>query len=114
MIYSKFSYLFLLAIIIILLIIYFNLFKIVMINGESMTPFINNGDIVLIKKENTYKVGDIIMFTYNDINFIKKIEVNYSDTAYYVNGTHNNSVSSYLLGNISHKNVIGKYYAKIY
>ena len=38
--------------------------------GSSMLPYINVGDLVIVKKENSYKVNDVISFKTNE-NFVK-------------------------------------------
>ncbi len=37
--------------------------------GTSMLPYINVGDLVIVKKEDNYKVGDVISFITNE-NFV--------------------------------------------
>lgn len=50
--------------------------------GSSMLPYINVGDLVIVKKENSYKVNDVISFKTNE-NFVNTHRVISIKSGYY-------------------------------
>lgn len=80
------------------------LFRTLIVKSNSMYPILSKGDIILIKKSNNYKKGDII--TYEDENFLithRVIEI--KDNYFCTKGDNNNSEDNDL---ISLENVKGK------
>lgn len=50
------------------------LFPVLQVNGNSMEPFLNNGDIIIaLKPKKLVKRGDIIAFYYNDKVLLKRV-----------------------------------------
>lgn len=45
----------------------------IQIHGDSMEPEYTNGDIVLVKAQPQIDIGQIGIFTVNDIGYIKKL-----------------------------------------
>jgi signal peptidase I len=43
------------------------------IYGKSMTPTLNNGEIVVLVKTSNYKTGDVIAFYYNNKILVKRV-----------------------------------------
>jgi len=44
------------------------------VNGDSMTPEYNDGDVVLVSQQPSVDIGDIGIFIYNGEGYIKKLE----------------------------------------
>ena len=84
------------------------MFKILRVQGESMTPEYQDGDFVLIFKSKQPKLGDVIVF-YNQFygTLIKRIE-KITEQGIYVIGTGENSLDSRRLGPVSPDKVQGK------
>ncbi len=55
------------------LIIFFTFFKIIIISGQSMSPTLNDHQIVLILKTKNIKKNDIIVFSFNNQELIKRV-----------------------------------------
>lgn len=90
------------------------MFRLIKVTGESLSPFLKDGDYVLItttpfllKKINR---GDLVVFHHDDVGMmIKKVAyVDPSLDALFVIGTHPSSVDSKQLGPISNNSIIGK------
>jgi nickel-type superoxide dismutase maturation protease len=90
------------------------MFRLIKVTGESLSPFLKDGDYVLIttapfllKRINR---GDLVVFHHDEVGMmIKKVAyVDPSLDALFVLGTHPSSVDSKQLGPISNKSVIGK------
>ena len=80
----------------------------------SMEPAINTGDLIFVKKENSYEVGDVITFQSGSGDGGKvithRIEAMNEDGTYVTKGDAN-SVSD--VDVVSKENVIGKYFFRI-
>ena len=72
------------------------------VNGNSMQPTINNNDIITIKKQENYYIGDILVFLYKDAELLAhrllKIDKNY-----YCKGDN-----SFRLEDIKEDQILGK------
>jgi phage repressor protein C with HTH and peptisase S24 domain len=44
------------------------------VNGDSMIPEYNNGDIVLVSRQPSLDIGDVGIFIHNGEGYIKKFE----------------------------------------
>ena len=44
------------------------------VNGDSMTPDYNDGDIVLVSQQPSVDIGDVGIFIYNGEGYIKRLE----------------------------------------
>lgn len=79
----------------------------VIVSG-SMEPELNIGDLIIVKKENDLKEGDIISFWYGEsvvTHRITKIEKENGKNIYTTKGDRNNVEDS---GTITDENIIGK------
>lgn len=68
--------------------------SIVIVNGDSMTPLLKNGQFVLMRKiKNVYERFDVIVFKRNNITYVKRIvglpneSVKYKDNCLLINNT---------------------------
>lgn len=105
--FQKFSYIFLTIILFLLICTTSGIFKYrsFVIATGSMTPNINKGDMVIIKKltdeeKNNLKVGDVIAFNMDDRVVVHRIIKKYSTSSgvfYNTKGDNNNSADGYLL-----------------
>lgn len=66
--------------------------NILTVKSGSMIPTLNVNDIVIIKKERTYKIGDIVTYNYNNECLIThRIISKQEDGTYKTKGDNNNS-----------------------
>lgn len=74
------------------------------INGTSMRPLLNKGDIVTLKKIDKLKKGDIVLFIRNDNSFVlhRIIKIN-KNNSYNIVGDHQVKIEK----NILDKQLIG-------
>jgi signal peptidase I len=90
------------------------MFRIIKVTGESLSPEFQEGDFVLTAKIpflfSSFQQGDILVFKHPDYGRLIKIvdRVENDATAYFVVGTHPNSLDSHRLGLIKQENIIGK------
>ncbi len=86
----------------------FFMFRILRIQGESMSPEYQAGDFVLIRRTSQPKAGDVIVF-HNQLygTLIKKVE-KITDDGIYVIGTGEHSLDSRRLGPVNPDKVLGK------
>lgn len=88
--------------------------RIVKVTGDSLTPYVREGDFVLISKIpfllNSLKVGDIIVFEHSTYGrLIKRIERFSADGALiFVIGSHEWSVDSRQFGPVDRSTILGK------
>jgi phage repressor protein C with HTH and peptisase S24 domain len=76
--------------------------------GDSMTPYLNDNDLIAVWKSNKYKSGDIIGFKFDGQILIKRIS-RIKDNQYYVLGDNpDNSLDSRKFGWVSNNNIIFK------
>lgn len=91
----------------------FTSYSLSIIKGDSMHPLISDGDVIILEKSKTYEVGDIVIFVIDNRTLIKKVIEKKNDD-YFVLGMQTNSFDSRIYGTIKNKQIIGKYYAKIF
>lgn len=87
-----------------------NIFTVI---SGSMEPKISIGDVIITKKANEIKEGDIIAFEHSNIitvHRVNKIAQENGKTLYQTKGDNNNTVDENL---ISRDNIIGVYFFKI-
>lgn len=88
--------------------------KLLKVSGASLEPDYQDGDFVLISKIPIIfkyaRAGDVIVFHHEVYGtLIKRIERFVPEqNAYYVLGTHQDSIDSRLIGLVSKKDVVGK------
>lgn len=91
---------------------FFNTFKIIKVNGQSMSPLYQSGDYLLIKKVNSnrLKAGDTIIFHHCDYGLMVKEILNIAPhkEVVLVRGINTASMTSLKIGPISYKNIMGK------
>ncbi len=56
-----------------LLLIYGFGFKPYSVQSASMSPAFNKGDLIIVKKAKTYKVGDVLQFNYSGLNISHRL-----------------------------------------
>ena len=79
-------------------------FKILVVKSGSMYPSINIGDIVIIKKQDNYKIGDIISYKEENYLITHRI-VGMKNNDFITKGDFNNSIDEI---EVNKKNVKGK------
>lgn len=90
------------------------MFRILKISGDSLNPYLSDGDFVLTSKIpikfNWLKVGDIVAFQHPSFGLlIKRIDLIDSYTKqYFLLGTQPNSIDSRVLGLIDEQDLVGK------
>ena len=84
------------------------MFKVLRIQGDSMSPEYQHGDFVLILRTSQPKVDDVIVF-HNQLygTLIKRVE-KITEQGIYVVGTGENSLDSRRLGPVNPDKVQGK------
>lgn len=88
------------------------------IGSGSMSPNIQKGDIVIVKKINSQEIkdlkeGDVLVFRYHDkivVHRVIEIEKGESDYTFQTKGDHNNSKDSWI---ITERDLVGKVQFKI-
>lgn len=90
------------------------MFRILRISGDSLYPFLTDGDFVLTSKIpiwlNLLKVGDIVAFMHPNLGLlIKRIDlIDRRTKQYFLLGTQPNSIDSRLLGLIDEQDLVGR------
>lgn len=89
------------AVILLILILFSLEFKVIIVSGQSMSPSYNNGQVVLIKKDNRVKTGDAVVFVYDNVQYIKRVVAESGDKIEQKNGFVylNNIRTSYVTQN---------------
>ena len=88
--------------------------QVMKVTGESLSPFFETGDYVLIAKApfllRSLHVGDILVFRHAAYGvMIKRLEQVSPDGAeFFMLGTHPDSTDSRQFGPVARKNIIGK------
>lgn len=59
------------------------------IKSGSMQPILNIGDIIIIKKQNDYEIGDIITYNFNDEYFVTHRIIEKIDKDFITKGDNN-------------------------
>lgn len=84
------------------------------VESGSMTPTINKGDFILVKRQDSYTVGDIITFRTgpinNEYNNTHRIITLKEDNTFITKGDFNNVED---VDPVTYENIIGKYISKI-
>ena len=89
------------------------MFRIIKIEGESMSPDYNNGDFVIVTRLplllNTVKINSVLVFTTQNYGIlIKKIsDIDRVKKKYFFKGSNKNSVTTEMIGAIDKKDIIG-------
>lgn len=115
--------------IIIILVILLKIFVItpIRVNGTSMNPTLEEGDIMLLNKlsRNSIKRFDIVVIDHNDDDIIKRViglpgdKIEYKDNKLYVNGkkvkenftkNKDEKLNDYSIESLEHKTVPKNYY----
>ncbi len=84
------------------------MFKILRIQGESMTPEYQHGDFVLIRRISRPKINDVIVFENQLYGILIKCVEKITEQGIYVLGTGENSLDSRRLGPVNPAKVHGK------
>lgn len=90
------------------------MFQLMKVTGESLSPFFETGDYVLIAKASflwgRLRCGDILVFRHVVFGvMIKRLEqVSADDDELFLVGTHPESTDSRQFGPVLRKNIIGK------
>ena len=83
-----------------------------MVEGDSMTPTINNGAIVLVMRLATYSVGDIVMADHpyrSSVKILKRVAKIEPNGALHLIGDNSaESTDSRTFGAVSIESIIGK------
>lgn len=88
--------------------------EIIKVSGESMSPTLQDGDLVLIDKTSPVRLGDIIVLNHpiSDYLIIKRItgiKKHGNETVYYVMGDNrSNSIDSRNFGYIKEEHIEGR------
>ena len=89
------------------LIIFFTFFKIIIISGQSMSPTLNDHQIVLILKTKNIKKNDIIVFSFNNQELIKRV-IGIEGEYFVIGDNFNASTDSRSFGIINNDIIEGK------
>ena len=109
------------------LLIKFYIFTPIRVNGTSMNPTLEEGDIMLLNKlsRNSIKRFDIVVIDHNDDDIIKRViglpgdKIEYKDNKLYVNGkkvkenftkNKDEKLNDYSIESLEHKTVPKNYY----
>ena len=83
------------------------------IEENSMSPFLKEGDNVLVWRFAKPKIGDVIVFKVNDKHYVKRIEKIKGDQYFVLGDNKKESIDSKKFGWIDKKDIIGKVIYKI-
>ncbi|HUY53341.1 MAG TPA: S26 family signal peptidase [Candidatus Dormibacteraeota bacterium] len=81
--------------------------------GDSMSPYLNNRDLIVVLKTNKYKVGNVVGFKLNDKILIKRISKIKQNLFYVLGDNPSNSLDSRKLGWINRDDIVFKIFFKI-
>ncbi len=90
--------------------------KVVKVEGNSMFPYLKNGQFVIIRKTKKIKVGDVICFhdPENEGNLlIKRVQASSEDHYFVIGDNLPNSRDSRHFGMIPSETIIGKLLFKV-
>lgn len=76
--------------------------------GDSMSPYLNDRDLILVQRINKYRVGDVVGFKSNDKIFIKRVHEIRNNQVYVLGDNPDNSLDSRKLGWIDRENLVFK------
>ncbi len=78
--------------------------------GNSMNPTIKTGDLIIIKKEDTYQINDIIVFHNDENRVITHRIYNKTNELYNTKGDNNQFIDGY---QVNSQDIYGKMIGKI-
>ncbi|KRN51183.1 MULTISPECIES: S26 family signal peptidase [Kandleria] len=81
--------------------------KLFKVEGQSMTPSIEDGQYVIVRKKKRYKYNDIIVFTFDHRYYVKRVQSVYQDGYFVLGDCFSSSVDSRTMGLINSKDIIG-------
>ncbi len=83
-----------------------------LVQGDSMEPTLNNGEVVLVQPMAIYGVGDIILAEHpyrRNIKILKRIaQIDPDDSVQLIGDNPSNSTDSRTFGAVSIESIIGK------
>lgn len=89
------------------------MFRIIKVEGESMSPDYNSGDFVIVSRLplllNTVKINSVMVFRSRNYGIlIKKVsDIDRDKQRYFFKGSNKNSVTTEMIGAIDKKDIIG-------
>ena len=81
--------------------------------GNSMKPFLYNGDIIICKKQKTYNTDDVVICRNAHRIIIKRIQSIVDDKVYLVGDNKLASTDSRYFGSVKSSAIIAKYLWRI-
>ena len=84
--------------------------QILKVSSNSMIPEFKKGDIIIIKKEKEYNIGDIITFEDEEGNSITHRIIGKCEDEFYMKGDNNNTRDE---GKVTYSQISGKVIIKI-
>ena len=78
------------------------------VSGISMMPTLNQGNLVIALRTKKYQVGDIIIFTHNSLDIIKRISSISGDSFQVIGDNPKHSTDSRNFGSINRPDIIGR------
>ena len=75
------------------------------VSSNSMMPVFQKGDLIIIKEEKEYKVGDIVTFKDSSGNLVTHRIIEKCENAFYTKGDNNNTKDEEKINNFQ---IIGK------
>lgn len=82
----------------------------VLVTGNSMEPFLDKGDMVVVRATNDIAVGDVVTYQYPDLGHVIHRVVDIQQGAYILKGDNNEWVDGYTP---SQSEIIGEYWFKL-
>jgi len=76
--------------------------------GDSMSPRLNEGNLILVRRSKNYKIGDIVGFKLNDQVLIKRISEINNGLFYALGDNPKNSLDSRKFGWIAFDTIVFK------
>jgi signal peptidase I len=73
------------------------------VGGNSMLPVLHNGDVITIRKEDKYEIGDVLIFKYGEEGILVHRLLKTKDKKYYCKGDN-----CYRLEEIDKTDIFGK------
>lgn len=67
----------------------------IIVSGNSMEPYLKNGDLVVVHPSKTYKVSDVILYRHPDLGSVIHRIMGVEENKYIVQGDHNEWIDSY-------------------
>ena len=83
-----------------------NKYKLLIVMSGSMEPVIDTKDVILIEKEDQYKIGDVITFAVSETKSYTHRIVEETEEGFVTKGDANNANDS---GVVIQENIVGKY-----